>query len=415
MTLQIPARGTRPRNRKELILAAARTLFHEQGYSATSIGDIADTVAVGPSALYRHFPGKQQLLEEVLRGCIETTRAAAQAASTAADPMRALVRAALEQREFGVLWERESRHLDPPTRAALSVHLQGVVEAVADIVRVLRPDADVHDTGTSSTGTSDTVYLARLVVAVLVSPSFQRPRLSAAEEAQLLTELATAAARLDLAALSPATAAATTSEPPRSRREELLAAAITHFARHGYQESGIEDIAARVGLTGNSIYRHFPTKADLLYVAMIRGAEWLRLDLTRAYADSNDPQEILGALVHSYVTLTMAHPDLMGVLLTEVRHLPEPQREHVRQEQLDHAGAWLTLLRRLRPDEDERAARFRAMTVFVVANLCARNPHLRARPTAGAAVEALARAILGLGAPPSPTPTPTPPPSTTVE
>lgn len=396
MTLQIPARGTRPRNRKELILAAARTLFHDRGYSATSIGDIADAVAVGPSALYRHVGGKQELLEEVLRSCLEGARATAQAASATADPMRELARVAVEQREFGVLWERESRHLDPATRAALSVHLRGVVDAVAAVVRVVRPDADAADVGD----------LARLVIAVLLSPSFQRPRLPADEETRLLTELITAAARLDLAALTATNApAATTSGLPRSRREELLAAAIAHFAQHGFQESGIEDIAARVGLTGNSIYRHFPTKADVLHAAMIRGAEWLRLDLTRAYADTDDPRVILGALVHSYVTLTMAHPDLMSVLLTEVRHLPDPQREHVRQEQLDYAGAWLSLLRRLRPDEDERDARFRVMTVFVTVNLCARNPYLCDRPTAGAAFEALARAILGLDVPPAPPPT----------
>ena len=61
-----PRRRTRPSNRRELILAAARELFYRRGFDHVGVGEIAAAVAIGPSALYRHFESKQQLLADVL-------------------------------------------------------------------------------------------------------------------------------------------------------------------------------------------------------------------------------------------------------------------------------------------------------------------------------------------------------------
>jgi AcrR family transcriptional regulator len=64
-----PARRTRPPNRRELILAAATELFAVRGYEYVGLSEIAEEVAVQPSALYRHFAGQGQLLAEILRAC----------------------------------------------------------------------------------------------------------------------------------------------------------------------------------------------------------------------------------------------------------------------------------------------------------------------------------------------------------
>lgn len=54
-------------NRKDLIIEAAGELFREQGYSATSVRQIAEAVGVTEAALYYHFKeGKRQLLRTVL-------------------------------------------------------------------------------------------------------------------------------------------------------------------------------------------------------------------------------------------------------------------------------------------------------------------------------------------------------------
>ena len=52
---------------RERLLRAGLELFTAQGYRATTTSDIARHAGVAEGALYRHFPGKQALLNEVYR------------------------------------------------------------------------------------------------------------------------------------------------------------------------------------------------------------------------------------------------------------------------------------------------------------------------------------------------------------
>jgi AcrR family transcriptional regulator len=52
--------------RKAAILAVAKVLFSDKGYHGVSVDEIARRVGVSPAILYRHFPSKEALYEEVL-------------------------------------------------------------------------------------------------------------------------------------------------------------------------------------------------------------------------------------------------------------------------------------------------------------------------------------------------------------
>ena len=54
------------RTTAERILDAAEDLFAEKGYSATSLGDVADRVGIRSPSLYNHFRNKEALYEAVL-------------------------------------------------------------------------------------------------------------------------------------------------------------------------------------------------------------------------------------------------------------------------------------------------------------------------------------------------------------
>jgi AcrR family transcriptional regulator len=58
---------TRPKNRREQILAAATRLFAEHGYRGASIRTIAAAAGITEAAIYRHFEGKVDLYEAVIR------------------------------------------------------------------------------------------------------------------------------------------------------------------------------------------------------------------------------------------------------------------------------------------------------------------------------------------------------------
>jgi TetR/AcrR family transcriptional regulator len=62
-----PAVSTAPApSTSDRILDAAEDLFAEKGYSATSLGDVADRVGIRSPSLYNHFKNKEALYEAVL-------------------------------------------------------------------------------------------------------------------------------------------------------------------------------------------------------------------------------------------------------------------------------------------------------------------------------------------------------------
>jgi TetR/AcrR family transcriptional regulator len=59
------------RGTAERILDAAEDLFAEKGYSATSLGDVADRVGIRSPSLYNHFRNKEALYQAVLGRLLE--------------------------------------------------------------------------------------------------------------------------------------------------------------------------------------------------------------------------------------------------------------------------------------------------------------------------------------------------------
>ena len=51
---------------KERILETALALFAQNGYLGTSMTEIAGQLGITKAALYKHYAGKQQLLEQIV-------------------------------------------------------------------------------------------------------------------------------------------------------------------------------------------------------------------------------------------------------------------------------------------------------------------------------------------------------------
>ena len=65
MASEVPVNASVP-STAERILDAAEDLFAQKGYSATSLGDVADRVGIRSPSLYNHFRNKEALYEAVL-------------------------------------------------------------------------------------------------------------------------------------------------------------------------------------------------------------------------------------------------------------------------------------------------------------------------------------------------------------
>ncbi|HMJ37284.1 MAG TPA: TetR/AcrR family transcriptional regulator [Baekduia sp.] len=71
-------------------------------------------------------------------------------------------------------------------------------------------------------------------------------------------------------------------------RERIVGAAHDLVARGGYREAAVAAVAARAGVATGTVYRHFPSKAELL-TEVFRRASQHEVDATRAAVDALGP------------------------------------------------------------------------------------------------------------------------------
>jgi AcrR family transcriptional regulator len=94
-----PKRG-RPGYDRRGVLEVAVGAFNEFGYDATSMGTLADRLGLSKSAVYHHFPSKEQLLEaaldEALGGLEGVLTEPGAASGTAASRLSHVLRRAVE-------------------------------------------------------------------------------------------------------------------------------------------------------------------------------------------------------------------------------------------------------------------------------------------------------------------------------
>ena len=133
---------------RETILARAAELFARQGYTATSMNEVAEACGVSKPALYHYVRDKHQLLVEITEGHIARLLALVEATVShqeAAEPrLRALIAAFLavyagSQNEHRVLTE-DVKFLQAAERKRVLGGQRKVVAAFADAVAAARPE-----------------------------------------------------------------------------------------------------------------------------------------------------------------------------------------------------------------------------------------------------------------------------------
>jgi AcrR family transcriptional regulator len=125
----LPVAGTR-----EAILEAARRLFEERGYDATSLRLIAETVGTTKAAVYYHFPAKEHLLLELTRPMLDAMAdlvAEIRHSGNGGDDPSAVLEAYLDlllshMPMVGLLWRDPATHSHPD----VGMRARMLVEAV---------------------------------------------------------------------------------------------------------------------------------------------------------------------------------------------------------------------------------------------------------------------------------------------
>ena len=153
-----------------------------------TVGDIAAAAGLSGPAIYRHFPGKQAILAEVVRsGFDEMAQVLAADLAGMSDPAERLRRTyrdlaafVIRRPEFGVMWRREYRHLAPEDAADLAKRMGEATDAVVAELHALRPELEA----------ADAELVAWAALSVMGSISDHRVRLPRAALEELLAGIA---------------------------------------------------------------------------------------------------------------------------------------------------------------------------------------------------------------------------------
>lgn len=360
----------RPKGRKAQIARAASDAFSELGYHAVSMENIAARVGVSAAALYRHSHGKYDLFRSAVlalgQRLVDATEFADYLPDDAdpAEALRALtgslIDTAIVNRTAGGLYRWEGRYLHGADQALLAEQVKLVNRRLQRPLIMLRPKLQSRQRW----------MLSAAALSVIGSITDHRSRLGDAEIRATLADIASAVLRADVPA-----APASESESPRAAAitsavgsyELLLHESIRLFNERGYRETGMEDIAAAVGIPVASIYQYFPSKAAILAIAYRRGADQVSGDLSTILAAGRSPEQSLAQLIDAFVTRSFANPELARVYYTERHNLPDTDAVLLYNIHRSTVESWARLAVAARPDLTLGRARYAVHAALALA------------------------------------------------
>jgi AcrR family transcriptional regulator len=144
------AQTARGHKRRTLILTVAGGLFAENGYDGVSITDIGVAAGITGPAIYRYFPGKEDILvsiyQDLYRQSLEAVQAVTLSDGTPLAKLEMLVKMQIElatgQPERIRIVDSEARHLPPDTAKAFAQERRRILKVWTDLVREVRPDLE---------------------------------------------------------------------------------------------------------------------------------------------------------------------------------------------------------------------------------------------------------------------------------
>ncbi|MBA0125278.1 TetR/AcrR family transcriptional regulator [Haloechinothrix sp. YIM 98757] len=394
----------RPRNRKAQLAAVAAELFRTHGYHEVGISDIAAAAGVTGPAIYRHFTDKQDMLAHVvLSGVDELAEATSRAIGTDPHPsaeqvedmLATMAKLSVERRELTALWRTQRRHMRESDRAATRRRSRELLDNWTRALRAVRPELPE----------ADAELLCWAALSTFGSASMHSTRIAKRRFERVLAERARAVLHCTLPESAPpapgAQARETAAEVTESqvlrasRREQLITEAGRLFQVRGFHEVSMDDIGAAAGISGPSVYRHFPSKAALFLAVSQRVTDRLERGRQRVSETATDETAALRGLISSYVETMFTHADLLAVG-QQMSALSEGERAELRRVQRDYVSEWVRLLCALQPERDTQEGRIIVHIALTIANDLLRTRRITARPGIRAELETLMATALGL-------------------
>lgn len=159
-------------------------------------------------------------------------------------------------------------------------------------------------------------------------------------------------------------------ERGRKRREMIIEAATRLFHAQGFHATSMDEIGAAAGITGPGLYRHFPSKDDILLAVFDRIWELLRGAIERT-ADL-PPGDALEVLIDAHTTLALDQGEALMLLVGELRHVPDYYRRAAERNDVRYTDTWAEAIIKLHPELNLEEARAVARSLIGLIGSAAR-------------------------------------------
>jgi len=112
------------------------------------------------------------------------------------------------------------------------------------------------------------------------------------------------------------------------KRERILDAAERVFARHGFYNARVAEIAQVAGVADGTIYLYFKSKDDLLISLFESRMERLNTQLSEAVSTGTSAPERIQCFLDAYAALAKDNPNVAEVLTIELRQSSKFMKEY---------------------------------------------------------------------------------------
>lgn len=113
------------------------------------------------------------------------------------------------------------------------------------------------------------------------------------------------------------------------RRIGIVDRAAELFAKRGFMGASVSDLAAACNTSKSLIYHYFPSKEDILYEVMSSHIDQLVDDTNEVAQQGGRAPDQFGRLIHAFLRHYVGAANRQKVLLNELAHLPDAQRETI--------------------------------------------------------------------------------------
>lgn len=133
------------------------------------------------------------------------------------------------------------------------------------------------------------------------------------------------------------------------RYDGILEAARDVFARRGFHQAPIREIARAAGLSLAGLYHYVGGKDELLFLVLDRALETLLGALDRALAGASTAEAKLLALIETHLDFGLQHAAGLKIVNRDYELLAEPARSEIGAKRTGYLQRGLAVLRELDP------------------------------------------------------------------